>query len=102
MRSFIIAALAAAVAVARGQPVGTIGHGTCGVFTNQQGFTLPAGPGVIKPNGNCKTDPKGFYPHTLVRGVRRCNQEERLHDGKVHQLGWLQLPQDQEAFRHPL
>jgi len=26
-------------------------------------MSLPPGPGVIKANGNCKTDPKGYYPH---------------------------------------
>ena len=66
MKLFILVALVAAGtigAVVQGQPVGTIGHGACGVYTDQNGMSLPAGPGVIKANGNCKTDPKGWYPH---------------------------------------
>ena len=65
MQMLILGALGAAFAVAQGQPVGTIGHGTCGAgaFTDDHGMSLPAGPGVIRANGNCKTDPKGFHPH---------------------------------------
>ena len=49
---------------AQGQPKGTLRNGTCGVFTDEQGFQPPPGPWPIKPNGNCMKDPKGFYPHT--------------------------------------
>ena len=42
-------------------PVGTIGHGTCGVFTDPKGFGPP--PGGVAANGNCKKDPKGWHPH---------------------------------------
>ena len=47
-------------------PVGTIGHGTCGTMTDNQGFQPPPGPWPTKGNGNCKIDPKGFYPHQLT------------------------------------
>jgi len=43
-------------------PVGTIGHGTCGVFN--QSFPPFNQPGGVKANGNCKKDPTGWHPHT--------------------------------------
>ena len=39
---------------------GTIVKGT---IADKHGMSLPAGPGAIKANGNCKTDPKGYHPH---------------------------------------
>ena len=50
--------------------VGTIRHGTCGVWTDPKGFNPP--PGGVPANGHCKTDPKGWHPHIpFVRGLRR-------------------------------
>ena len=54
MKWLISAALVAVAGAVADPPVGTVGHGTCGIFP----------PGGIKANGNCKKDPKGWHPHT--------------------------------------
>ena len=64
MKLLILVALAAGAHGVDGQPVGTIGHGTCGVMTDEHGFQPPpASAWPIKFNGDCKKDPKGFHPH---------------------------------------